>query len=88
MVRARCTRKRERDNFLQVRAALRGVIPYFLGWVYMCSVLQVVSPEWRRANEIKMMGSPWALYTRPWGTPYVHGDDVPPVYLLTNSEPT
>jgi hypothetical protein len=23
----------------------------------MCGVLQVVSPEWRRANEMKMMGS-------------------------------
>jgi hypothetical protein len=27
--------KRETDNFLQVRAAWRGVIPYFLGWIYM-----------------------------------------------------
>ena len=23
------------DNFLQVRAALRGVIPYFLVWIFM-----------------------------------------------------
>jgi hypothetical protein len=54
----------------------------------MCGVLQVASPEWRRANEMIMMGFPSALYTRPWGTPYVHGDDVLLVYLLTNSEPT
>jgi hypothetical protein len=43
----------------------------------------VVSPEWRLANEIsrsgmKMMGFPWALYTRPWGTPYVHDDHMSP----------
>ena len=37
---------------------------------------------------MKMMGFPWALYTRLWGTPYVHDDHLPPVYLLTNSEPT
>jgi hypothetical protein len=53
---------RERDtetgDFLQVRAALRGVIPYFLGWLCMRGVLQVVSPERRGANEMKMMGSP------------------------------
>jgi hypothetical protein len=40
---------------------LRGVIPYFLRWVYMCGVLQVTSPEWRRANEMKMMGFPLGL---------------------------
>jgi hypothetical protein len=79
---------RERDDFLQVWAALRGVIPYFMGWVCMCGVLQVASPEWRRANEMKIMGFPWALYTRPWDTPYVHDDHVLPVHLLTNSKPT
>jgi hypothetical protein len=26
-------RERESGDFLQVRAALRGVIPYFLGWL-------------------------------------------------------
>jgi hypothetical protein len=31
-------RERESNNFLQVRAALRGVIPYFLGWLCMCGV--------------------------------------------------
>jgi hypothetical protein len=31
-------RKRESGDFLQVRAALRGVIPYFLGWLCMCGV--------------------------------------------------
>jgi hypothetical protein len=61
MVRARSTRERERSDFLQVRAALRGVIPYFLGWVCMCDVLQVASPEWIRANEMKMMGFPLGL---------------------------
>jgi hypothetical protein len=50
--------KRETYDFLQVHAALRGVITYFLGWLCMCGVLQVVSPEWRGANEMKMMGSP------------------------------
>jgi hypothetical protein len=88
MVRAWSTREREKCDFLQVRVALRGIIPYFLGWVCMCGVLQVASPEWRRDNVMIMMGFPWALYTRPWGTPYVHGDDILPVYLLTNSEPT
>ena len=32
-------------DFLYVRVALRGVIPHFMGWVCMCGVLQVVSPE-------------------------------------------
>jgi hypothetical protein len=50
--------KRETGDFLQVRAALRGVTPYFLVWLFMCGVLQVASPEWREANEMKMMGSP------------------------------
>jgi hypothetical protein len=53
--------KRETSYFLQVQAALRGVIPYFLGWLYMCGMLQVVSPEWRGANEMKMMGFPLGL---------------------------
>jgi hypothetical protein len=57
--------KGETSDFLQVRAALGGVIPYFLGWLCMCGVLQVASPEWKEANEMKMMGFPWALYTRP-----------------------
>jgi hypothetical protein len=48
--------KRETCDFMQVRAALRGVIPYFLGWLCMCGVLQVVSLEWRGANDMKMMG--------------------------------
>jgi hypothetical protein len=61
MVRARSTRERERDDFLQVRATLRGVIPYFLGWICMCGVLQVASIEWRKANEMIMMGFPLGL---------------------------
>ena len=44
---ARCfvlgARERERDDFLQVWAALRGVIPYFLGWVCMWCVTSGVS---------------------------------------------
>jgi hypothetical protein len=36
-------RERERDAFLQIRAALRGVIPYFLGWVCMWCVTSGVS---------------------------------------------
>jgi hypothetical protein len=31
-------KERESGDFLQVRAALRGVIPYFLGWLCMCGV--------------------------------------------------
>jgi hypothetical protein len=31
-------RERKTSDFLQVRAALRGVIPYFLGWIYMWCV--------------------------------------------------
>jgi hypothetical protein len=46
-------KKRETDDFLQVWAALRGVIPYFLGQVCICGVLQVVSLEWRRDNEMR-----------------------------------
>jgi hypothetical protein len=30
--------ERESNDFLQVRAALRGIIPYFLGWLCMCGV--------------------------------------------------
>jgi hypothetical protein len=56
MVRARSTRERDTCNFLQVRTALKGIIPYFLGWLCMRGVLQVASPECRGANEIKMMG--------------------------------
>jgi hypothetical protein len=37
MPRAR-ERDRERSDFLQVQAALRGVIPYFVGWLYMRGV--------------------------------------------------
>jgi hypothetical protein len=49
MVRARSTRERERererDDFLHVRAALRGVIPYFLG-----RSVCVVCYKWRLQN--------------------------------------
>jgi hypothetical protein len=38
MVRAGGTRKRESSEFQQVRAALRSVIPYFLGWLCMWEV--------------------------------------------------
>jgi hypothetical protein len=31
-------RERESGDFLQVWAALRGVISYFLGWLCMCGV--------------------------------------------------
>jgi hypothetical protein len=54
-------REREIGDFLQVQAALRGIITYFLGWLYMCGVLQEASPEWRDANEMKMMGFPLGL---------------------------
>jgi hypothetical protein len=54
-------RERETCDFLQVRTALKGIIPYFLGWLCMCGVLQVASPKCRGANEIKMMGFPLGL---------------------------
>jgi hypothetical protein len=54
-------RERERGDFLQVRAALREVIPYFLGWLCTCGVLQVASPQWRGANQMKMVGFPLGL---------------------------
>jgi hypothetical protein len=31
-----------------------------------------------------MMGFPWALYTRAWGTPYVHDDHMSPNYSEPN----
>jgi hypothetical protein len=64
---ARSTRERGTGDFLQVWATLRGVIPYFVGWVCMCGVLQVASPEWRRANEMKMMGFPLGLINTTMG---------------------
>jgi hypothetical protein len=36
-------RERGTDDFLQVRAAWRGVIPYFLGWICMWRVTSGVS---------------------------------------------
>jgi hypothetical protein len=36
-------RERETDDFLQVRAAWRGVIPYFLGWICIWCVTSGVS---------------------------------------------
>jgi hypothetical protein len=58
-------RERERvRRFSTGSGHLRGIIPYFLGWLYMCGVLQVAYPEWRRANEMKMMGFPLGhIYT-------------------------
>jgi hypothetical protein len=50
--------------------------------------LQVVSPERRGANQMKMMGFPWALYTRPWDTPYAYDDHTFLAYLLANSKLT
>jgi hypothetical protein len=41
-------REREMGDFLQVLAALRGVIPYFLGWLCMHGVFTsgVSRTEW------------------------------------------
>jgi hypothetical protein len=61
MVRAVGTRKRESGDFLHVRDALRGVIPYFMGWLVCVVCLQVAPHERRGANEMKMMGSPLGL---------------------------
>jgi hypothetical protein len=37
-------------DFLQVRAALRCVTPYFLAWIFMWWVTRK-SPVWRKASE-------------------------------------
>jgi hypothetical protein len=37
-------------------------------------VLQVASPEWRRANEMKMMGFPPG--------PYIHDNRALPMYMM------
>jgi hypothetical protein len=57
-----------RDNFLQVRAAWRGVIPYFLVWIFMWWVTGGFSSvknarEWRRwlMNDLSLMGCPIGL---------------------------
>jgi hypothetical protein len=65
--------KRETCDFLQVRAAVRSAIPYFLGWLCMRGVLQVVSPKWRGADEMKMMGPP---------RPYIHNRGILPTYMM------
>jgi hypothetical protein len=43
MVRAGSMRERETGDFLQVRAAWRGVISYVLGWICMWCVTSGVS---------------------------------------------
>jgi hypothetical protein len=53
------------DNFLQVRAALRCVTPYFLVWIFMWGVTREVSCM-EKASEMsrwsmKMMGYPLGL---------------------------
>jgi hypothetical protein len=53
--------ERETSGFQQVRAALRSVIPYFLGWFGMWVILQVVSSELWNANQMKMEGIPLGL---------------------------
>jgi hypothetical protein len=78
--------ERQTRGFQQVRAALRSVIPYFLGWLCMWVILQVVSTELWDANEIKMEGSPLALYTRPWGASRTHVDRTITTYLLISSK--
>jgi hypothetical protein len=65
---------------------MRSVIPYFLGWLCMCVVLNMVSTELGDANEMKMEGSPLALYTRPLGASSVHADHTFPAHLLVNSK--
>jgi hypothetical protein len=56
------------DNFLQVRAALRCVTPYFLVWVFMWWVTREFSStekanelSRRLMNEMEMMGYPLGL---------------------------
>jgi hypothetical protein len=79
-------RERETNEFQQVWAALRSVIPYFLEWLCMWVILQVVSTELWDANEMIMAGSPLALYTRPWGAFRTHVDHTLPTYLLISSK--
>jgi hypothetical protein len=88
MVRARCTRKRESSKFQQVRAALKSVIPYFLGWLCMWEVFTSGVYQVELLMRWKWWGSPLALYTRPQGASCVHTDHTLPPYLLANSEQT
>jgi hypothetical protein len=61
---------------------LRGVIPYFLGWFCICGVLQVVSPGWRRDNEIdENDGVPPGPYIHDRGALLAY---MMITYLLTN----
>jgi hypothetical protein len=56
------------DNFLQIQAAWRGVIPYFLVWIFMWWVTGGFSSmkdarEWSRwlMNDLSLMGCPLGL---------------------------
>jgi hypothetical protein len=56
------------DDFLQVRAALRCVTPYFLVWIFMWWVTREVSSMEKASelsrwsmNDLEMMGYPLGL---------------------------
>jgi hypothetical protein len=80
------------DNFLQVRAAWRGIIPYFLVWIFMWWVTREFSSmkdarEWSRwlMNDLPFDGVPPRPYISDRGAPTcVYDNDV----SLSNSEPT
>jgi hypothetical protein len=73
---------RETGYILQFRARLRGEKPYFLGWFCICGVLQVVSPGWRRDNEIdENDGVPPGPYIHDRGALLAY---MMITYLLTN----
>jgi hypothetical protein len=80
------------DNFLQVRAAWRGVIPYFLVWIFMWWIAGKFSSmkdarEWSRwlMNDLLFDGVPPRPYIIDcWGITCGYDDDI----SLSNSEPT
>jgi hypothetical protein len=79
------------DNFLQVRAAWRGIIPYFLVWIFMWWVTREFSSmkdarEWIRwlMNDLPFDGVPLGLISDRGAPTCVYDNDV----SLSNSEPT
>jgi hypothetical protein len=78
--------ERETSGFQQVWAALRSVIPYFLGWLCIWVILQVVSTELWDANEMKMEGVPLGLIYTTMGVSRTNVDHNLPTYLLISSE--
>jgi hypothetical protein len=74
MVRARSTRERESDDFLQVWTALRGIIPYFLGWFCMCGVFTSGVSRMEKCSRDENDGVP--------PRPYIHDRGALPTHAL------